>query len=412
MADDAARQGALFDDAPRDEEVVTVSARCALRTREGRRVVVVAGVPVLHYAVGDRMAEAHAIVSLVGQGWAAQVEAARGFDVTTRTVRRMVRRFDEGGLAALGRQGGYPRGRPRLAAARVRLIERMKRRGASNYEIAARLDVTEKAVRKVLRRLGWQEKRPEQGVLPLAGGTDPNLSASAGAAAADARKPLASEARPAPQPPAASADPNVSALQDEPPAPSLDRDPADRSFDRVCAAMGLLDDAAPLFREGRGVPGAGVLLAIPAILDTGVLACAREVYGSIGPAFFGLRTSVVALALFALLRIKRPEALKERSAHELGRILGLDRAPEVKTLRRKLARLASAGRASAFGRALALRRVERHGQAMGFLYADGHVRVYHGKHVIPKAHVARMRLAAPALRGVTKLLPLSGRSQG
>jgi prepilin-type processing-associated H-X9-DG protein len=138
-----------------------------------------------------------------------------------------------------------------------------------------------------------------------------------------------------------------------------------------------------------------VLLAVPAILDTGVLDCAREIYGSIGPAFFGLRTSVVALVLFALLRIKRPEALKERSPHELGRILGLDRAPEVKTLRRKLQRLASAGRGSGFGRALALRRVERHGKAMGFLYADGHVRVYHGKHAIPKAHVARMRLAAP-----------------
>jgi hypothetical protein len=33
---------------------------------------------------------------------------------------------------------------------------------------------------------------------------------------------------------------------------------------------------------------------------------------------------------------------------------------------------------------------------MGFLYVDGHVRVYHGKREIPKAHVARMRLALPA----------------
>lgn len=60
--------------------------------------------------------------------------------------------------------------------------------------------------------------------------------------------------------------------------------------------MGLLDDAAPLFRAGSRVPGAGVLLAIPVILETGVLDSAREVYGSIGPTFFGLRTSVVSLA--------------------------------------------------------------------------------------------------------------------
>lgn len=396
MADDAARQGALFDDAPGDEEIVTVSARCVLRTRDGRRIIVVAGVPVLHHEVGDRMAEAHAIVSIVAQGFATQVEAARAFGVTTRTVRRMVVRFDEGGLGALGRRGGYPQGRPRLAGARVRLIERLKSHGVSNCVIAARLHVTEKAVRKVLRRLGWKEKAPEQGLLPLEGGSDPNLSASAATPVAQSSQMQAETAPAAAPPPAPASDPNLSASAGEPLPASLDRDPADRSFDRVCAAMGLLDDAAPLFREGRRVPGAGVLLAVPAILDTGVLDCARDVYGSIGPAFFGLRTSVVALVLFALLRIKRPEALKERSPEDLGRILGLDRAPEVKTLRRKLARLASTGRASTFGRALALRRVESHGKAMGFLYADGHVRVYHGKHTIPKAHVARMRLAAPA----------------
>ena len=33
---------------------------------------------------------------------------------------------------------------------------------------------------------------------------------------------------------------------------------------------------------------------------------------------------------------------------------------------------------------------------MGFLYIDGHVRVYHGKQTLPTAHVARMRIALPA----------------
>jgi len=52
--------------------------------------------------------------------------------------------------------------------------------------------------------------------------------------------------------------------------------------------------------------------------------CARAVYGSIGPAFFGLRATIVALVLMALLRIKRPEGLKEHRPDTLGRILGLD----------------------------------------------------------------------------------------
>jgi len=33
---------------------------------------------------------------------------------------------------------------------------------------------------------------------------------------------------------------------------------------------------------------------------------------------------------------------------------------------------------------------------MGFLYVDGHVRVYHGKEALPKAHVAQRRLPMPA----------------
>jgi hypothetical protein len=177
---------------------------------------------------------------------------------------------------------------------------------------------------------------------------------------------------------------------------SFDRDPADRRVDRLLAYLGLLDAAAPLFRSGDRIPRVGVLLALPPLAASGVFAIAREVYGSLGPAFYGLRTTMVALLLLALLRIKRPEGLKEHPPDELGRLLGLDRGPEVKTLRRKLGRLAAVGRATEFGRALARHRVAARGAALGFLYVDGHVQVYHGQRTLPKAHVARRRLAMPA----------------
>src|SRR5207253_10105890 len=115
-----------------------------------------------------------------------------------------------------------------------------------------------------------------------------------------------------------------------------------------------------------------------------------------GPAFYWLRTSLLAFLLMALLRIKRPEGLKEYSPQALGQLLGLDRAPEVKTLRRKLTRLAAVGKAAEFGQALAQQRVALKGQAIGFLYVDGHVRTYHGHHRLPKIHVTRMRLSMPA----------------
>ena len=74
-------------------------------------------------------------------------------------------------------------------------------------------------------------------------------------------------------------------------------------------------------------------------------------------------------------------------------MLGLDRAPEVKTLRRKLAQLAACGRAAQFGQALAQQRIAQRGRDLGSLYVDGHVRVYHGKH---RLHVAQRRLSVPA----------------
>jgi hypothetical protein len=177
---------------------------------------------------------------------------------------------------------------------------------------------------------------------------------------------------------------------------SLDTDPTNRQTDRLMARLGLLDDAPPLFGSSPNVARAGVLLALPALISSGVFECAQEIYGSLGPSFYGLRTSLLMLLLMALWRIKRPEALKEHSPQELGRVLGLDRAPEVKTVRRKLEQLAAGGHAAELGRALAQRRVASRSAAVGFLYLDGHVRVYHGQHRLPKAHVAQMRLSMPA----------------
>lgn len=387
----------LFPSGSTHEDAVVINDRCQVRTRDGHRVVIVAGIVHTQFAVGDRMAKAHAMVSLVEQGWASQVDVARAFGCSQRTLRRYERRLEKGGLAALGRPGGYPTGRSRLKTSRLRLVEQLKTAGVSNREVARRLGVSEMAVRKLLRRLGWTPALPQQ--VPLA--IDP-LPANPNLSALPSSNPHAVPTSP-PQAPSpsgdaapASADPNLSAFREEFESVSFDTDPADRRIDRLLAYLGLLNDAAPMFRSGRQVPRAGVLLALPALVASGIFENAQRIYGSIGPAFYGLRTTLVALLLMALLRIKRPEALKEHSPEDLGRLLGLDRAPEVKTLRRKLERLAALGGATEFGRALAQRRVAERGAVLGFLYLDGHVRAYHGRRTLPKAHVARMRLSMPA----------------
>ena len=381
--------GDLFPNCAAREGVIAINRECLHETRCRHRVVVARGVSIAQYAVGDLMAEAHAMVSLVAGGLARQSEVARAFGVDERTVRRHEKRFEEGGLAALGRRRGFPKGRRRIRTSRLKMISGLKAKGLSNCEVAARLGVTEKAVRKQLARLGWKAGETTQPELPLAGGSsDPKLSGPARNSEGDRGAGGVS-----------GSDPKLSGFSEGEPEPSgfsLDNDPADRRMDRFLAHLGWIDDAVPMFRPGTRVPRAGVLLAVPALVATGVFAVADEIYGSIGPAFYGLRTTVAALLLMALTRIKRPEGLKEHPPDDLGRALGLDRAPEVKTIRRKLRRLASFGRASDFGRELARRRVAARGAATGFLYVDGHVRVYHGHRVLPKAHVARMRISMPA----------------
>ena len=376
----------LFPEVRNPEGSCFINGRCLILSRDNRRVVLVSGIPIAQYAPGDRMSEAHAMVSLVELGWADQNDVAKAFGYSVRTLRRYQQRFAQDGLAGLGRPNGCPPGFARLPAWRRQQIQNLKAEGCSHYEIARQLGITTPAVRKTLRRLGWQITPPAQAQLPLAGVEAAPLSSSP-------VQPISSLTAPA-----SGGNPNLSAFCSSAEAvlSSQDANPANRSADRLLARLGLLEDAPPLFGSATSVPRAGVLLAIPVLVASGVFECAQKIYGSLGPAFYGLRTSLLTLLLMALWRIKRPEGLKEYSPPDLGRVLGLDRAPEVKTLRRKLARLAAAGRAAQFGQALAQQRVAARGAALGFLYIDGHVRVYHGKHALPKTHVARMRISMPA----------------
>jgi transposase len=355
-------------------------------------VISVHGVVFAHYSVEDRAAEAYAMITLWESEHATQTQIARAFGYSARSLRRYQERFEAEGIRALVRKPGRPASRRSGGAkerGRDQTILHLKTKGASNRAIAGKLGLSEKAIRKRLRRLGWQPQAepPAAGLLfeqDTTGDTSPPSEVSPntidlpkGAAAAGAER-------------------RGGTHEDIEPAPiSRDPNPLDRSMDRLLAAMGLIEDAAPVFAPAESLPRAGVLLAIPALVASDVLPVARRIYGSIGPAFYGLRTTLVAYILLALLRIPRPETLKEYAPADLGRIVGLDRLPEVKTLRRKLARLASRKASQEFGRELARRRIAERGRTMGFLYIDGHVRAYHGKHTIPKAYLARTRLAVP-----------------
>lgn len=372
---------------------VVINARCSLRVEEDQRVIVVAGLPVHHYRADDAVAEAYAMVFLVETGFAQQTEVARAFARSERTVRRHQERYAQGGMAALGREAGWRHGRRRIRGKRLRGIEQLKNEGLSNRAIAQRLGVSERAIRKLV----GPSKAVEAEQLGLSAVTSVAASEPPQTAVPCARSTGEETNHEGPTLATAQAgDCDDADVQNEPVPMSLDRDASDRSFDRQLAYVGLLDDAAPMFRDGSQVPGVGVLFAIPGLLESGLLRIGRKLYGEIGPAFYGLRTTLLTLLLMALLRIGRAEHLKEQDPAAFGRLLGLDRAPEVKTLRRKLTRLAAYQRAEQLGAELARQRVDQRGHLMGFLYVDGHVRAYHGQRRISQAYVARRHLAMPA----------------
>jgi hypothetical protein len=78
----------------------------------------------------------------------------------------------------------------------------------------------------------------------------------------------------------------------------------------------------------------------------------------------------------------------------------LDRAPEVKTIRRKITALAATGRAEELQAAMAARHVARldatNPDLAAVFYVDGHVRAYQGGRKVAKTHIARLRFPAPA----------------
>jgi len=150
---------------PAASNTVVINARCSLAIEAGQRVIVVAGLPVHHYRAEDAVAEAYAMVFLVEAGFAQQTDVARAFARSVRTVRRYQGRDAQGGMAALGREEGWSRGRRRISGNRLRSIEILKSQGMSNRAIAHRLGVSEKAV----RRLVGPSKPAESAQLALAG---------------------------------------------------------------------------------------------------------------------------------------------------------------------------------------------------------------------------------------------------
>src|SRR5437773_8371880 len=170
-----------------------------------------------------------------------------------------------------------------------------------------------------------------------------------------------------------------------------------RVVERVLASVGKLGaPAATEFEPACDVAGGGVLAAVPALLAQGLLR--RPASYQLPQGFYGIDSVFLVLALMALARIRSLEQLRYQAPGEWGKLVGLDRIPEVRTLREKVELLCTdLGRAKEWNAQLAKEWMARQDSADLYFYCDGHVRVYHGEQTpLPRHYVARERLCLRA----------------
>jgi transposase len=365
---------------------------------DGYRVIFCRHEILYRVALDDSAHLALVAVTLRLSKTATQIEIAKAFGHAVATQRRWESRYAEYGSAGL--QPKSSSGRPaKLDRGQRAFVQRWFQQGVSNHEMARRLAVSEATIRRALRKAGLRRQTLPESELPF-DAANATLAASATAPApVPVDKPAPVTVVPgeviAPTATGSNADP--SAANNVPAAVfTIDRDPSDRSGDRALARLGLLQDAAPLFDDHEQLPRAGVLLAVPVLQAHGGLEVFTRLFGSLGPAFYGLRTTVLSLVLMALLRIKRPESLKEYSPQNLGQLLGLDRIAEVKTMRHKLTLMARQGQGRELMNELASLRISQDEERLAFLYLDGHIREYSGQEALAKAKKAQRAVATTA----------------
>ena len=147
---------------------------------------------------------------------------------------------------------------------------------------------------------------------------------------------------------------------------------------RVAASICKGPPVQPSFLPSLDVPNGGVLFSLPALLATGLL-CHAAKYLQMPNGYYGMESILLLLAFMALSRIKSVETLRYYPPGEWGKLLGLDRIPEVKVTREKIELLASGTQATEWGMQLCSDWMGDLDDSWASFYVDGHVRVYFGE---------------------------------
>jgi len=347
------------------EEAVTLSPRLAVVETPETLVFMNASGPLMSCARDDSATKRYIGAVLMTQGLAKGEDLAAVLGVHRSTLFRNQKLYQAGGLAAIRdeRGRGAPRRAHKLTDDVLPIAQACLDQGRSQSQAAREVAVSEAAIRHAIKtgRLHRSQRTRARRV-----GFSPAERAARDAA----------EAR--------GAGTAVKRLEE-----------------RLLASQGELAQAAPRFEGVEGVANVGVLLALPGVVGEGLLRSAEGIYAPLKAGFYGLHSILLCLVMMALLRIKSVECLSAHQPGELGILLGLDRVPEVKTLRRKLSELGGQQRAAKLAAALTAQWAQGEPDELGVLYVDGHVNSYTGrKHPLPKAFVQKRRQCLPAATDV------------
>jgi len=302
---------------------------------------------------------------LVCQDACRQVDIVRAFGVSSNSVKRNARKFREEGIAGFYQTRKRRQGKVLTDVVLVQAQD-MLNQGASRGEVADELGVLRDTIRKAINCGRLREPEPDE--------------------------------EPAPSP--ASSDKSERSLED---ASAEMGNACTRPEERVLASLGMLSGAPTRFEDCRDVSFGGVLCALPALEANGLFEHLEKSFPELNGYYTTLQV-VTLLAYMALCRIKTVEQLQYESPGELGKLMGLDRVPEVRCLRKKLTQLSQNDAPEQWAGLLSQQWLQTDDElsdadSVGTLYVDGHVRVYHGTQTkLPKRYVSRDRLC---LRGTT-----------
>ena len=325
--------------------------------------------PVFQHAENDRRAFRMFTAQLVCQGTCRHVDIVRTFGVSKNSVIRSVNAYRAGGVGAFYAPR-VARGASVLTPEITAQAQQLLGANWSPREVAEHLGLKLDTLRKAI----------QQGRLTKLSRLDPREPAPENASVS--QLPIGS-------------DKSTRSVED---AAAEMGTACTRPEERVWAALGLLNGASTRFETCRDVTFGGVLCALPALAENGLFQHIHDCLAKLRGYYSTLHV-VILLAYMALCRIKVVEQLQYQPPGELGKLMGLDRVPEVRCLRRKLAALSIDDGPERWAGLLSREWLDAAPELAGVLYVDGHVRLYHGDQTaLPKRYVSRQRLC---LRGTT-----------